>query len=355
MSRSHIRSVTARRLDVAMKKAFGISGGAQAHASNVLVTLATSDGTLGYGEGAPFPAFNGETQRDVLDACDVAGPALEGLSLGDDDAIRRVLHDSCKRSSSARCALETALFDARARSLGVTLRALFGGAESELITDITITTGSLDEARHEARAFSDFSTLKMKVGGATIEHDIARVLAVREARPEATILLDANGGFSADEAIRFADAIKKARVALFEQPVAPGSWDALAEVRKRTGLPIAIDESVVSAADAHEAKSRGAADAVNIKIMKSGIFEALEIARTARAEGLKLMIGGMVETRLAMGTSACLAAGLGGFGFIDLDTPFFLATDPFEGGYVQTGERLDLSPIVHGHGLSPRG
>jgi L-alanine-DL-glutamate epimerase-like enolase superfamily enzyme len=338
-----------------MKKAFGISGGAQAHASNVLVTLTTSDGIVGYGEGAPFPAFNGETQRDVLDACEIAGPALEGLSLADDNAIRQALSASCTRSSSARCALETALFDARARSIGISLRALFGGAESDLVTDITITTGSVEEARQEARAFADFSTLKTKVGGATIEHDIARVFAVREARPEATILLDANGGFCADEAIRFADAIKKARVALFEQPVAPGLWDALAEVRRRTGLPIAIDESVVSTDDVREAKRRGAADAVNLKIMKSGIFEALEIARAARAEGLALMIGGMVETRLAMGTSACLAAGLGGFRYIDLDTPLFLATDPFEGGYAQTGERLDLSSIVHGHGLSPRG
>jgi L-alanine-DL-glutamate epimerase-like enolase superfamily enzyme len=67
------------------------------------------------------------------------------------------------------------------------------------------------------------------------------------------------------------------------------------------------------------------------------------------------MIGGMVETRLAMGTSASFAAGLGGFAFVDLDTPLFLAEDPFEGGYAQDGERLDLRPIARGHGCTPPG
>jgi L-alanine-DL-glutamate epimerase-like enolase superfamily enzyme len=89
--------------------------------------------------------------------------------------------------------------------------------------------------------------------------------------------------------------------------------------------------------------------------MKSGIGQALDIVAATRACGLAPMIGGMVEARLAMGTSACLAAGLGGFAFIDLDTPLFLAEDPFTGGYTQAGERLDLRGIDTGHGCVPRG
>jgi L-alanine-DL-glutamate epimerase-like enolase superfamily enzyme len=187
-----------------------------------------------------------------------------------------------------------------------------------------------------------------------VDHDVARVRAIRAARPDARILVDANGGFSVDEAVRFAEDLKGARIDLFEQPVAPGDWEALAEVRRRTGLRIAIDESVTRAEDVGEAKRLGAADAVNAKIMKSGVFEVLRIVERARAEGLVRMIGGMVETRLAMGTSACIAAGLGGFGYIDLDTPLFLAEDPFAGGYVQHDEQIDLRPIALGHGLTPR-
>ncbi|MBN9167414.1 MAG: hypothetical protein BGO98_06395 [Myxococcales bacterium 68-20] len=336
-----------------MKKPFGIAGGAQVEAKNVLVELVVDGGLRGWGEGAPFPAFNGETQEQVLAACALAAPRLEGIDLDDDDAIREHVRATCSVSPSAACAIETAVFDARARRAGRPLHALLGGAERELVTDITITTGSVDDAEREARAFAAFCTLKMKVGGGDVDRDVARVLAVRAARPDARILVDANGGFTVDEAVRFAAEAARARIALFEQPVAPGDWDALAEVRSRTGLLVAIDESVTSADDVGEAKRRRAADAVNVKIMKSGIFEALAIVRRTKAEGLVRMIGGMVETRLAMGTSASIAAGIGGFDFIDLDTPLFLASDPFEGGYAQDGERIDLRPIDAGHGARP--
>ena len=349
-----ILTLRARALDVPMNKPFGIAGGAQVEARNVLVELRTAGEVRGWGEGAPFPAFNGETQAQVLEACAKAAPLLEGCDLHDDARIRDHVREACSGSPSAACAIETAVFDARARLAGRSLRALFGGREQELVTDITITTGTVDEATREALAFSAFRTLKMKVGGGDVDRDIARVLAVREARPDARLLVDANGGLGVEDAIRFAAATSAANIALFEQPIAPGDWEALAEVRRRTGLTVAIDESVTSAADVDEAKKRGAADAVNVKIMKSGIFEALEIIGRAQACGLVRMIGGMVETRLAMGMSACIAAGIGGFSFIDLDTPLFLASDPFEGGYAQDGERIDLRPIDAGHGARPR-
>lgn len=348
-----ILSLGARRLDVPMKKAFGIAGGAQVEANNVLVELRVR-GAAGYGEGAPFPAFNGETQERVLEATSLAAPRLAGIDLEDDAALRDVVRATCSGSPSAACAIETAVFDARARLRGASIRAMLGGAEHELVTDVTITTGSVEDATREARALSAFRTLKIKVGGGAPELDVARVLAVRAVRPDARLLVDANGGFTVDDAVRFAAGAGGAGIALFEQPVAPGDWDALAEVRGRTGLSVAVDESVTVADDVGEARRRGAADAVNVKIMKSGVFEALEIVRRTREEGLLPMIGGMVETRLAMGMSACIAAGLGGFAYVDLDTPLFLAADPFEGGYAQEGERIDLRPIDAGHGARPR-
>lgn len=349
-----IASLAARRLDVPMKKFFGIAGGAQDVARNVLVTIELVDGTKGWGEGAPFPAFNGETQERVLAACAAAAPLLEGCDLFATDTIVERVHEACAGAPSAACAIETAIVDARARLAGRSLREVFGGAEQTLVTDITITTGTVEQAAAEARAFTAFRTLKIKVGAAGVDADVERVLAVRAARPDARILVDANAGFSAEDAIRFACDAARAGIELFEQPTPTGDWDALAEVRSRTGLRVAIDESVTRVADVVEAKRRGAADAVNVKIMKSGVFEALAIVERARAEGLALMIGGMVETRLAMGTSACIAAGVGGFAIVDLDTPLFLAEDPFEGGYVQDGERIDLRPITLGHGATPR-
>ena len=90
---------------------------------------------------------------------------------------------------------------------------------------------------------------------------------------------------------------------------------------------------------------------INVKIMKSGVFEAWDMIRAAQAHGLGLMVGGMVETELAMTTSACLAAGIGGFTFVDLDTPLFMAARPLRGGFRQSGPRLRLDAIENGHGV----
>src|SRR5262249_25539306 len=129
--------------------------------------------------------------------------------------------------------------------------------------------------------------------------------------------------------------------------------DGLAEVARRTGVRVAADESVTAAADVLKIAQAGGIDVVNIKLMKAGVVEALDIAATARTAGLALMIGGMVESMLAMSMSACFAAGLGGFAFVDLDTPLFLAENPFRGGYAQRGAKLELVSIVAGHGVSP--
>jgi L-alanine-DL-glutamate epimerase-like enolase superfamily enzyme len=351
---SRIARVSARRLDVPLHKPFGISRGAQHVAANVLVEIVLEGGVHGWGEGAPFPAFNGETQEQTLAASSLAEPLVVGIDVDESDRLAERIAGACATSPSAACAIETAILDCQAKLRGVSIRELLGGAADEVVTDITITTGTVEEAEQDARAFAAFTTLKVKIGGGPLDRDVARVLAVRRARPDARILVDANAGLSVEEAVAFAHDAAAAEIELFEQPIAAGNWEALAEVRRRTRLRIAIDESVTRASDVTDARAHGAADAVNMKIMKSGVFEVLRIADRARAAGLVLMIGGMVETRLAMGTSAAIAAGLGGFTYVDLDTPLFLAEDPFEGGYVQDGERIDLRPIRLGHGLQPR-
>jgi L-alanine-DL-glutamate epimerase-like enolase superfamily enzyme len=214
------------------------------------------------------------------------------------------------------------------------------------------------EARRAAaeRAAEGFGRLKIKVGGPLSGGDLDRILAVREAAPAAELMLDGNGGLGAEAALDLLADLRARGVApiLFEQPVPGADLDGLAEVARRGGVPVAADESVSSAADVLRVASRSAAQVVNVKLMKSGVAEGLAIAATARAAGLGLMIGGMIEARLSMSMSACFAAGLGGFAFVDLDTPLFLADDPFDGGYAQRGAEIDLGPIEAGHGASPR-
>jgi L-alanine-DL-glutamate epimerase-like enolase superfamily enzyme len=353
-----IARLSAAPLDIPLHKPFGIAGGAQVVAANALVTVELADGTRGFGEAAPFPAFNGETQAAALAAVEEARALVEGEDVRAWRRIASKLAGPLAASGAARCAVETAVLDALTKRAGMPLWAFFGGAARTLVTDVTIPTGSVEEGAAEAagRAAQGFSRLKVKVGGPAAAHDAARVLRIHEAAPGAALMLDGNGGMSAAAALDLLSDLRARGVTpiLFEQPVPGSDLAGMAEVARRGGVPVAADESVTSAADVLAVAAAGAARVVNVKTMKSGVAGALAIAETARAAGLELMIGGMVEARLAMSLSACLAAGLGGFAFVDLDTPLFLAADPFEGGYAQAGEHLDLSPVEAGHGVTGR-
>jgi len=111
---------------------------------------------------------------------------------------------------------------------------------------------------------------------------------------------------------------------------------------------------VTSADDARRVVAERAAGAINIKLMKGGVAAALDIVAVAKSAGLTLMIGGNVESILAMTGSACFAAGQGGFDFADLDTPLFLAENPFDGGFTMDGGEISVAHLAAGHGVTPK-
>lgn len=344
-----------RAFDVPMREPFGIAGGAQEVARNVLVELELAGGVVGLGEAAPFPAVNGETQEHVLAALPAAQSALLGLDAARYRTVARRAQELLRGTPSALAAVETALFDALCRHAGMSLWTFFGGAEETLVTDITIPTGSVEDAERAAtRAMSaGFRTLKIKVGGSDLDADARRLRAIHAHAPEAELLLDANASLTAQEALELLTAAGPARskVRLFEQPTAADDWDGLAQVERDGGVPVAADESARSLAEVAELARRRAVSVINVKITKTGVLDAWQIFSTARAHGLDLMIGGMVETELCMTTSACLAAGFGGVRFVDLDTPLFLGERPLRGGFVQSGPELRVDGVRGGHGV----
>jgi len=179
------------------------------------------------------------------------------------------------------------VLDALAKRVRLPLWAFFGGAEQALVTDVTIPIASIAEAGRAAaeRAAEGFGRLKVKVGGARAGDDLARLLAVREAAPDAALMLDGNGGLHAEAALDLLADLRARGVTpiLFEQPVPGEDLAGLAEVARRGGVPVAADESVATAADVLRVAALGAARVVNIKLMKSGVAEALAIAAAARA------------------------------------------------------------------------
>jgi L-alanine-DL-glutamate epimerase-like enolase superfamily enzyme len=349
-------------LDIPLFAPFGISGGAQAVANNVLATVELADGTRGYGEAAPLPAYNGETPAQALGALDAARGWLAGRATG--LAAWRTLADEFRRRGgaacgSAQCAFEMALLDALTKQAGEPLWKFFGGAGTTLETDMTVTTGTAAEAADAARAIlkRGIRLIKVKVGGKLgPAYDLERVAAIHAVAPDSPLILDGNAGVSRAAASELVRGLKARGItpAVLEQWLAKDDLAGARALMAESGWLVAADESVTSADDARRVVRERAAQVINIKLMKAGVATALDTAAVAREAGLALMIGGNVESILAMTFSACFAAGQGRFRFADLDTPFFLAANPFDGGYAVNGGTLSVAHIAAGHGVTPR-
>lgn len=355
LSATTITDVSIEPFDVELTESFGIAGGAHAVAKNVLVRVRLASGAEGLGEAAPLPAFNGETQEMAVRGLELLVPLLTGRDVQGAGPLVAMAREATS-VASARCAIETAILDAWLRHHGASMHAYFGGAEAALTSDVTLPTGSVERIREVMPRWlaQGFSTIKIKVGGASVDEDLARLRALAEIAPSVAILADANAGMTEAEACRFVRELRRAglSLALFEQPVAKDDIEGLAAV-SREGVRVAADESAWSLRAVATLMQKNAVDVVNIKLMKTGLEEARAIASLVRAHGRSLMIGGMVESPLAIAASAAFAGGLGGFSFVDLDTPLFFTETRFEGGYRLEGATLHLERDTKGHGVRP--
>ncbi len=358
---TQIRRVSFVPLNIPLFVPFGISGGAQAAANNVLACVELGDGTAGHGEAAPLPPYNGETQADALRALGTIRQAVIGLDAADWLAVAAVARAAGGADcGSAQCAFEMALLDALTRQRGQALWQFFGGAGTTLETDMTVTTGTAEQAATDAKAIAarGIRQIKVKVGGAKgPAHDLERIAAIHGAAPAAPLILDGNAGISRAHARALVEGLRAAAItpALLEQWLPKEDLDGMRALREESGWLVAGDESACSGADVARLADARAADIVNIKLMKAGVAAALDLVQVARERNIGLMIGGNVESILAMTFSACFACGLGGFKFADLDTPWFMQENPFEGGYMAHGGRLTVAHITAGHGVVPRG
>lgn len=351
-----IKSVDIEPLSIELCQPFGIASGTQTRADNALVRVTLDDGSTGLGEAAPFPAVNGEDQSLALATLEQLAPDLVGRASSRWRPLFHEIQERAEACASAACALQSALLDAWLRSHRCSMWSFFGGAEAELVSDITVPTGDVAEAvaSTQAALAMGFDLLKVKVGGTSLDADAERLLAIAAAAPHADLVLDANGAYASDDALRLLGLIGRTRerVRLFEQPTAADDLEGLRRVMVDAKLDVAADESVRTAADVARLAELRAVSAVNIKIMKSGLGESLDMITLARRLGLKLMVGGMVESQLAMSVSACIAAGMGGFSWVDLDTPLFMRNAPFVGGFARRGKLLSVDVIEAGHGVT---
>lgn len=348
---SEIVSVSVRGLDLPLAEPFEISLGTQHEASNLLVTVETAAGTTGYGEGSPIPPVTGETQTAAIETARKAGELLDGQPI---EAYRDLVNDV--RSAfpgmvSALFAVETAIVDAYCREQSIPLSELFGGPPRSVETDITVPILPPERAAERAsKAVSNgFERLKLKTG-TDLTADVERTVAVAKAAPEASLKIDANQGWTPKETARYADRVEENGVDLdlIEQPVSKSDVHGLSLARSNVDIPIAADEAVFTPADAVRIVRADAADVLNVKLGKSGLLAAADIAAIAGGADLELMIGCMLESAIGIHTSAHVVSGLGSFDYVDLDGNRLLAEDIIEA----EGPIHDIAGP--GHGITPR-
>ncbi len=349
-----IRTVTVGQVDLPLFEPFVIATGQFKAANMVLVRVELDDGTVGMGEASPSLSSGGETAATIMAAANEMATVLPGRDVGAWRQIAEFLRQNFAAHSCARAAVEMALLDAMTRFHHMPLFRYFGGAGYFVETDMTVSIVPPEQAREQAARIwnRNIRTIKIKVGSGLAD-DEARVLAVHQGAPNAAIMLDGNQGYDSTGARRLLDMLEKRGIVpiLFEQPVHRDDWDGLVRLTATSPVPIAADESVHDAADALRVVRDRAAHVINIKLMKCTFLGAIDIVSICHTARVGLMIGAMMESRLATAAAAHFVCGMGGFRYVDLDTPMFIDGDPFHGGYTQTGGRYDVSGVMGGHGV----
>jgi L-alanine-DL-glutamate epimerase-like enolase superfamily enzyme len=314
------------RVSLPLSDAFTISRGTQETAENVVVRLTDEGGMTGHGAAAPSPAY-GETADTVEAVLPTLLDAVE--SVGDPHAIERIerqMRARVRRNPAARAAVSIALHDLAAKRLGVPLYRLWGLDPTACPpTSFTIGLDSTErvEEKTESAVEAGYSTLKLKLG---TDRDAELLSAVRDAAPDATLRVDANEAWTPREAVEKSRLLADHDVEFVEQPI-PADSTKHGFVYERSAVPVAFDESVVTLPDIPRVADD--CDIVNLKLMKcGGLREARRMIHAARAHGLEVMLGCMIETNAAI-AAACHLAPL--LDYADLDGALLLDDDAYDG------------------------
>ena len=316
---------------------------------DIVVEVHTDTGAVGYGEAPPTGAITGDTTGAILGALqDHIIKTVVGRDVDDFEDLMLALNKCIVGNTSAKAAMDMALWDLYGQLYKIPVYKLLGGSRKEIITDITISVNDPDEMARDAvdAVRRGYDTLKIKVG-AHPELDVARLTAVRQAIGNDTrIRIDANQGWEPKQAVRLLNQMqeKGLDIEFVEQPVKAHDIDGLRYVTERSYVPVLADESVFSPEDAVRIMQTRAADLVNIKLMKcGGLYNALKIVSAAEVYGVECMIGCMLEAKISVNAAVHLACAKKIITKIDLDGPVLCSEDPILGGAVFDEQRITVS------------
>jgi L-alanine-DL-glutamate epimerase-like enolase superfamily enzyme len=315
---------------------------------NILVTVTTDSELVGYGGAAPTAVITGDTLGSIIGGIEHICDSIVGMELENVEKIFQRLNNCLIGNTSAKAAVDMAIYDLLAKSLDIPLYRLLGGRANVIESDITISLDTVEMMVAESvkKLKDGFNILKVKVGGDP-ELDIRRLQAIQDAvGPEVKIRIDANQGWNAKQAILVGRELerRKLNIELMEQPVSARDFVGMQYVRDHLSIPVVADESLFSPQDALELVSMRAVDGLNIKLMKcGGIYNALKIVAIAEAAGIPCMIGSMMESHVSVTAAAHFAVSRTIINRFDLDAPLFCSQNPAVGGIHYRGSEVCLS------------
>ena len=315
-------------LELRTKHPFIIARGGQSDYRTIWVRLRDGDGHEGWGEAAPTK-FYGETPESVLSALNLYACEMPDNPFDLEETERRWA-TRLRRNPAARSALSAALHDLVGKRLGVPVYQLWGldPAKAPMST-FTIGLDTAEKLRAKVLEAAQYPILKIKLG---TDRDIEILRTIRDTTDK-EIRVDANCGWTVKRAIAMLPVLAEFGVTVLEQPLPPNELDGLAEITRRASIPVIADESCETAVDIP--RLVGKVDGINIKLAKCGsLREAVRMIAIARAHGMMVMVGCMIESSLGITAAAHFTPLVD---IVDLDGAALLANDPFLGASIDGG------------------
>lgn len=344
-----ITDIEIGKVKIPLKKPFITALRRVDFAEDIIIKIKTDTGNIGIGNAPPTLVITGDGQESVTAAIkQIIAPKLIGMDITEQEEIFARIDSSMLHNSSAKAAVDIAIYDLWGQYCNLPLYKLLGGYKSEFISDLTISLREPEIMAQDAleavnRGYRD---LKMKVGNDP-KADLARIKAVRKAvGKDINIRLDANQGWKPKEAVRLIHQLEDSdlQIELIEQPVIAHDVAGLKFVTEHVETPIMADEAAFGRYEVFQLLAQNACDLINIKLMKAGgIHNAIKIADMAQTCGVECMMGCMLESKVGITAAASVAGAKKIITRADLDAADLLAKDPVVGGINYCANKILLN------------
>lgn len=351
-----IRQIELYKLSIPLIEPFITSLGQDDNAENIVVKIITKEGITGFGECSPYMPINGESQ----DTCFIVGQYFAKALIGKDpldiEGCINLMDSIIYTNNSIKSAFDIALYDIASQQAGMPLYQFIGGENNKtIITDYTVSIGEPGKMAADAVKIKTqgYPAIKVKLGKDG-KKDVERMKAIRAAvGNEIPLRIDANQGWTVEEAIETLHALAPLNIQHCEEPIARWNFMQLPAVKRESPIPIMADECCGDDHDAARLIELNACDYFNIKLGKSGgIFKALKMVSMAEQANIHLQVGAMIESRLAMTAFAHFALCSPNIVHFDFDTALMLREDPVTGGIMYEKNGVVKVPEAVGLGAT---